>query len=500
MASTVIQRTELMGRRVGLDPRPQQARPPALEVAFVGHAPGGVRPERLRRTAREAMRRAGWADESSPELAERWASLAHLPIPIQSAAEFDDIFPEARQTQTRHRSVLAGERAWLPRAVDDFFANGGERAWIVRVPEDEGEGGFLPKVYTRLYDVTTLRGLSAALVVPQIGVIALPDLERIRIPPRLADIPRVRLPNPPPTFLPCGTRNEDDHRERRHSSELPGEFSVLPFRELVELLQGALASWRPDVQCLLGLPLAYSASEGRPTLDQRAVADVEAIIADEAGAGLKRIQFLFPYLRDPIYRLASPVGLIAGMQAGVARRQGVWRSIAGRAMVSQAKPYPTVSHARVADLRERPGVGVIEYRDSALVLDDERLCVPALHAGDYEGALGRARFDAYRTGEVARFMGYLIRELQTLGELLVFDATPGDPRPRFALEEFFQRLYALGALRGRTPVQAYRIQELTGPVGSLVYEIEVAPALPVDRIVLTFTNRDGEWIGELRDV
>ncbi len=33
----------------------------------------------------------------------------------------------------------------------------------------------------------------------------------------------------------------------------------------------------------------------------------------------------------------------------------------------------------------------------------------------------------------------------------------------------------------------------------LHYEIEIAPAFPVDRVRLTFANRDGVWQPELRD-
>ena len=43
------------------------------------------------------------------------------------------------------------------------------------------------------------------------------------------------------------------------------------------------------------------------------------------------------------------------------------------------------------------------------------------HRADYFDAVDMRRFDGYRSGELARFMGYLIRQLHALGELLVFD-------------------------------------------------------------------------------
>ena len=55
-----------------------------------------------------------------------YGKLYHLPIPLRSSAEFHDIFPDSRVEKASYVSLLAGDRVWLPQAVDDFFANGGE--------------------------------------------------------------------------------------------------------------------------------------------------------------------------------------------------------------------------------------------------------------------------------------------------------------------------------------------------------------------------------------
>ena len=524
---------ELMGGRVSLTPRPVRASAPALEAGMLGHLPGRVRLERLRPAARDAMRAVGLGEAmdhlepvapprlGASEIA-RVRALEHLPVPLLSAAELDDIFPDARNARTDYRSVLAGERAWLPQAVDDYFANGGERLWVLRVPESEGRDGFLPcsadapDGVPALHRPLGLRGLAALLPLPELAVVAAPDLERLLIPARLPDIPRLRLDNPPPLFAPCGQSPSDAPRERRARSEMPEPQEPDATLAWLGAVLMSLARCRPDIQYLHSLPLQYSGAAGGPSANARVLGLLTdlaarrepedprdaALLAElglrgRAAAGLRRIQLLFPYLRGPGVQLASPVGLVAGRQAWMARRVGAWRSMAGQPLITDASPYPPVGSRSAARLRDRPGVGVLVRRRGRVELEDERLVVPALHPDDWLHAGDGSRFDGYRSGEVNRFVGWLVRRLRALGESLVFVLDPADPRPRLLLEDLFRGLFAAGALRGALPEEAFSVRPgLVGPTSGtavLAYDIELAPAFPIDRLRLTFANRDGEW-------
>jgi hypothetical protein len=133
------------------------------------------------------------------------------------------------------------------------------------------------------------------------------------------------------------------------------------------------------------------------------------------------------------------------------------------------------------------------------MLDDERLVVPALPPEDHDRARQQERFDAFRSAELMRFLGYLRRQLQRLGESLVFKADPRDPTPRLVLEDFLRQLHRQGALRGSLPEDAFKITPLRVGEDALVFEVMLAPAMPIDRIRLTFTNRHGEWQGAVHD-
>lgn len=504
----------LLGQRIVLSPRPQQRREPALDVALLGHCPGRARRARLLALPGilDDMRSAGLGAQADALLSGREAdgtpldeALYQRPIPLRASAEFHDIFPDAARAPTRYVSLLAGSRAWLPQAVDDFFANGGTRLWVMRIDENLEQAGFLPGPAAQLHDPQTLQGLACLLVIPSLAVIALPDLERLQIPARLPDVPRVRLDNPAPRFLPCSAQPEtDDHRERRYPRELDDMPAPAPLEQVLRALLPLLGRQRPDVQLLLTLPLAYSGEIDSPVLDPQALTRLQQLrdAADGSGHLLRHIQFLFPYLRGPRFALHSAVGLIAGKQAGMARSHGPWHSIGAQPLLCEGLPYPRLTLASGLALRDQPGIGILCQRRgfggrSQLSLDDERLLVPALPPADSAGSAGTAGLSGLRSAEIMRFMGFLRRQLQALGEQLVFNIDPQDPRPRLLLEQFFRRLYQLGALRGQVPEEAFRIHQSLPQEGALQFDIEVAPAFPIDRLHLTFANRHGEWAGAI---
>jgi hypothetical protein len=518
----------LADKRIELDARPAPRRQAPVEVVMIGHCPpdGRVEWKRLARdlsvlaeiaalgfTAEVERLRA--LDEGASETEPDGAlfALYRLPIPIRSLGYFQALFPQAFDTDGTYHSAIAGQAAWLPAAVQDFFA-GAERdfgdtrtLWIIRVPESDGVRAFLPQPYANLLEPSELGAFERALLIERVGILALPDLERLLVPRALPDVPRVRLEAPDAVFLPCGTEIDDTHRERRRSDEIPAADAPLAPIDIVLPILRTLARLRPDMQCLLTLPLDMRPKDELPApardfLDH--IARIAGEVGSEAGGGtgdgspgvslhaeladkLRQLQLLWPYLRSAEYPLASPCGLVAGMQARVSQSHGVWRSIAGRPLPGTALPWPPVTQQQAAALREAPGVTVLLTRAGKLQVDDEALCVPCLPAADLRRMSAAQRAQAHwRSAEVVRFMGWLRRELKVLGEQLLFDMDPRDPRAELALRAFFERLHAAGALRGTRPERAYRIREIPAGGTTIAFEIEIAPAYPIDRLRVTF--------------
>jgi hypothetical protein len=127
------------------------------------------------------------------------------------------------------------------------------------------------------------------------------------------------------------------------------------------------------------------------------------------------------------------------------------------------------------------------------MLDDERLCVPALHRNDY---LPGSDYTGLQSAEVVRFMGYLVRELKALGDSLIFNVDSRDPAPKIKLEKFFTELFKRGALRGRREEDAFTITNTSVRDNEIAFDIFVAPAYPIDSIQITFVNKQGNWLAQ----
>jgi len=502
---------DLFANRVHLTPATAPVARPALEVAMLGHCTVSPRLERLYRRGDvvfDELRRVGYGFVVDRLLADRddaVRELFHVPVPLHSSAEFDDLYPGAREVDSGYQSTLAGGLAWLPQCVDDFFANGGQKLWVIRVPESDGEAAFLPPSVSNLHEPESLQGIAVPLILEDVGVIAMPDLERLRVPATLPDVPNVRLAKPEPRFIPCSISADTRRLTGQPRQANPARMS---FRLLLEKIGTTLAQHRPDMACLFTLPLGHESRLGRPVADAAALTELEDLRSAASGNSdsqlpysLRRMQLLFPYLRGQRHKLVSTVGIIAGLQAQMAASEGPWRSVAGLPMTTDSKPYPAVNTFEATRLRESPGVGVVSHRSPLTTLDDERLVVPALHPLDYAGsASGMQRFNGYRSGEIARFLGFLLRALTRLGESLVFNVDASDPRPELALEEFFRSLHQAGALRGDLPEDAFRVERQFPQADAVLFDIEIAPAFPIDRLRLTFANRNGSWAAEANRV
>ena len=509
----------LANNRIEIDARPLPPAQTVLEVVMVGHCPSATVQAQWQRLAvdelllteiatlgfaRECSRLRELARNSTPTAEDATLlALYNLPIPLHSFGQFQSLFPDAFNATTQYRSVLGGERAWLPLAVQDFFesssGNSRLKLWIIRVDENDKQSAFLPTPDANMIEPETLGAFERALLIPRAGILALPDLERLQIPAHLEDIPRLQLDNTEPVFLPCGTEVDDGHRERRNANEIPSMPAPVAAREIVIPIARALAQLRPDMQCLLTVTLATVPGSERPgpapdfleCVAKAAGLDETGSLTDESRGSLteatRHLQLLYPYLRGPDRRLGTPAGLVAGMQAAVSQQHGPWRSIGERPLPGRSLPWPLLNQNSASALRDYPGVTVLLYRANRTVVDDERMCAPCLPAVQLQQLTRERRNDEHwRSAEIMRFMGWLRRELQALGERMIFDVDPRDPRPAIALRNFFTKLHGLGALRGRRAEDGFTLTQRNDGEGVIIFDIEIAPAYPIDRLRITF--------------
>ncbi len=440
--------------------------------------------------------------------------LQGLPIPLRSLEEFQQLFPslETLPANLKFISRLGGNYPWLPLAIADFFQAQvmqlPRRLWIIAVPQELGSAVFMtpdaavaPASNAQLD--TPLKSKSSAqqldellqrqpallrvLDLPNLGLLCLPDFERLHIPPSLTHIPRLRIANPLPAFLPCSSNTDDGVSETSEVGTEEPDESVLFVLHLQRLLR-LIARFRRDVNLLLAFPFDVNRNAEVPRHSLLAIEQLQEWQKNGDANLLRHVQLVFPYLQDARGNLSSPCALLAGQTLASATRHGEWRSIAGIALPTLKRIFPAVSLKLCAQLREAPGLAVLREENAGVQLDDER--IPAPYVADQPST---------NSGELARFMGGLQRALENLGLNLVFENQFAIDQSEILLRDFFTRLHALGALRGRRPEDAFSLQRQSDAEGQVVFEIELAPAIALDRIQVDLRSHQNNLQLEVRN-
>jgi len=293
----------------------------------------------------------------------------------------------------------------------------------------------------------------------------------------LRDLSELDLPRPEPAFLPCDTDRPPLTQPDPKTEEEPS--APIHFGQILGSFAETAARVRPDIHVLLTIPFAAEGvrDRGYPAPSAQALAAARELSGHPAERGLRQIQLLYPYLRSANRLLASPAGILAARMVESTLRYGPWRSVAGRPLSRLQTAYPPLTPQQTNSMREQYSIGLLIWRNGALELDDERLTGTVFGTGTEVGS-----------GEVARFIGWLRRELRAYGERLVFVTDPDDPRPSMILDSLFRRLYSQGALEGRVVEESFSVTQRRSGESTLIFDIEIQPSLPIDRIRITLAE------------
>jgi hypothetical protein len=523
--------------RVQLDDPNPVSTTPQLEAVFVGAAPfNPPTAAALQSTATQAATAAALQLGFAQPLD---GSLNDLPLAFSSTAAFAAAFP--------------GDTSWLARAVKDYFNAGGLRAWVVRIDSGTtplldaiavgGVGIAMQVPAAGLVLVPDLEALCLASVPPPPPLPAAPPFAPAFRPfagPVSPPSPAVSNTLSAPAGLaataiaPSGltlswtastntggpgvggytvyrdgntvgtvdgatTRYGDsgliadasyNYTVVAFDTSLPAALVSAPSMALavstapavtpqgiLTRVSAILAAQRPDMLCLFALPVGADGSQSMPKLVTRTLGYVGGVSATTPN--FPQVQAFAPLLRDAVTgSISSPSGLIAGTLAASAETDGVWRSITGRVLPLGAMPLRRIESNALQQLRAG-GVAVLRAAAGGAVLDDDILaCVDVPGNAMRRSAGGR------------RLMGWLLRNLQSFGEQLVFENVLDDGRVELVLYDLFAALLKRGALNGVQVTDAVKISRTKGVEGELRFDIAVAIALAIERIQLRFV--DGE--------
>jgi hypothetical protein len=314
-------------------------------------------------------------------------------------------------------------------------------------------------------------GVEIAMQVPSAGLLVLPDLEHLCL---AGAEPQPAPPSAPlsaPGFRPI----TDFVAPPPAGVEPPPAATTVGPQDVLARASAMLAATRPDMLCLFALPVGADQMQTAAAMVRRADAYLHGAIPP--GPDLPQVQAFAPLLRDATGAIASPSGLIAGLLCAAAQTDGVWRSVAGRTLPSGATPLRRIDSNALDTLR-RSGITVLRFAPGGTTLDDD-----ILGCRDVAGAAPR------RAAGARRLMGWLLRNLQTFGEQLVFENVLDDGRVELALTSLFATLLKRGALNGRQVSDAVTITRRDpGQDSAVEFDIGVAIAVAIETIRLSFLD------------
>jgi len=357
-----------------------------------------------------------------------------------------------------------------------------------------------------------------------VSMLLLPDLVEAFAVPTVEPPAEIRTGAPLEVFSPCVPAPDEPPTTRLRLLSAPALDELgfqawrLAIAHALAVLGGVTpAMQRRDVQLIAALPLPIDQVARTLTLQPRAdaSADIQAWLApllnvpadgdDYEGGDLRhqQLQLVWPWLHGPrsddmAQLIEPPDGAFAGALAAQTLRVGAFRSVALTPAVGVIDSLPQwTEHNAQVDMML---AGEIKPR---AMLDFLTLCLPHRSGsrGGFEWVSDRttAQDPVMRIGAVRRLIAQVMRHARRVGDDFVHEPSNEATwfRLKAALDALGERIKRAGALDDsagdgwQVICDRRSMTQADMDAGRLIAQINLRPALPIERIVITLTLRDG---------
>lgn len=470
---------------------------------------------------RAQLRVAGWVDGVWARDADDIESLLDVPVALDGWDLFDQLFAwDARPVSPGGDATCA---SYLGAAVRSFFARGGRRVVIVRVgdpwpaAEDAAQrtaqhaarlAALLPALDAKVPpfdpgDPSTWQGVQHLYGLRDVSLLLLPDLPDAC---SLVDPLPDTSPTPAPVaerFVECSADDPvapDDSLRRLPAPRLDA-LGYTAWQAAIGAARDFLFTWDRELLLLAALPLPR-VDAGNADGSTLAQADMLAwlqslgVLNPDGSAGNRAdasafVQMAWPWLRtqaaadDLPEGLESPDGVLAGLVADGALRQGTFRSVAGDASQPLLRD--------IADAVPVPSWGQGDASPTALLARHVCLFAQSPDGWALQSDVTTSGDEAWRFGGASRLVSTVVRAARARGDTAVFE--PNGPRlwtkVRRQIEALLLDFFNEGAFAGDTAAQAFSVRcdratmtQADLDAGRLVVEIGLRPAMSVETITV----------------
>lgn len=493
----------------------------ACFVGYVARRPGALPASVIdglaaqRWLVRDASAPRGWVPGPWRTDADGIEALLQVPVALDNWAAFDALFA------WDERPVRAGGprrcATYLGAAVRSFFAHGGRRAVVVRAgdpwPVLEAAGGRAAARGDRLaallapeaaaVDPATWRGLGHLFGLPEVALVAMPDLaDACADDGEVVDV-AVEAPSSPEVFVECSDGGEAGEQEDVGLRDLaPPRCDGAGFeawRDALAAARARFATHHREMELVAALPLPHAGvrsvevsgtvwaqADFAAWLERAEILRHDADDDPQGRPPAAFVQFGWPWLKtrhsgDLPALLEPPDGLLAGLLARNALSRGTFRSVAGTPLPAVYGSEPVLDWSGVA--------GTPSDRLAA------RVCVAAPGADGWalRSDASASDVEPWRAGGVSRLFGAILRAARRAGESALFDANGPAlwGRVRRSLEQTLLAFWREGALGGATADEAFAVRCDRSTMsqndldnGRVRAEIAVLPVAAVERITV----------------
>ena len=480
----------------------------------------------------------GWVDEDDNTWirsvwardADDVAALLNVPVVVDSWALFDQLYAwDARPLSPASDAICT---TYLGAAVRSFFARGGRRAVIVRVGDPwavaENAAQRTAAQVARVSALLPALGLGAPLFDPgdrstwqgvqhvyglrDVSMLLLPDLPDICS--LVTPLPDVS-PTPPPVsegFVECSVDDPvapDDSLRNLPAPRLDAT-GYADWQAAIAAARDFLVTWDRELLLLAALPLplidtgaadgsTHAQADMLAWLQSLGVLQADGSTGSQADASAF-VQLAWPWLQtqpssdDLPEGLEAPDGVLAGLIADGALRNGTFRSVAGDASMASLRD--------IAGALPVPSWGQGDASPTALLARHVCLFAQSPDGWALQSDVTTSGDEAWRFGGASRLVGTIIRAARARGDAAAFE--PNGPRlwARITrqMEAMLLDFFNEGAFAGDTAGQAFTVRcdratmtQADLDAGRLIVEIGLRPAASIETItvVLDLGNTAG---------
>ena len=401
-----------------------------------------------------------------------------------------------------------------------YFAQGGRKCYVVRLGNSYLSKAsrferlkylsyFMPGYPNQITSSPSQRyswqGLGHLFGLPDVSFLCIPDIPDLISSQQTEMSTQIANVDFPEQFVECSEQSislleiRADEAEEPISIPVCGDSEYEDWAMFLNQVGQFIARYRREVQLLAAVPIPMGGSKAESNLlkyfsEQKYLAT--GLDNNPRGLASAFIQLVYPWIRTSGSlnlpgQIENPEGVLAGILSQNALLRGSYRSAANLNLRNTYAVYPLLSNEQM--LGKLPNT---RHR----LLERLSLLGPTPSGLRLLSDVTTSLDSNYRPASVSRLVSLLVRAARKLGENLTFEVA-GEQLWAIVqdnLNTLLLRLYQAGALRGKSPNEAFQVRcdrttmtpnDLDN--GRVIAVVQFAAAIPITQITVVLSISEG---------